>query len=111
MPHSIFLGSALATQDRISESSNKLMRMRSTSSVDSESTIVLSTRMRRSPFRHLWTRIVSVFHVDHLQEKLEPKSHAEHDNNSYTFVRAHIYHGTIDMILSLLGLAVVINSL
>jgi hypothetical protein len=67
--------------------------------------------MGRSSFHHLWTRIVSVFHVDNLQAKLEPKSHAEHDNNPYAFVRAHIYHGTIDMILSLLGLAVVINSL
>ena len=39
------------------------------------------------------------------------KSHSEHQNNSYEFVRAHIYHGTIDVVGSLLGFAVVINAL
>ena len=110
MPHSIFLGSALATQDRVSESSSKLTQIESTSTVDSETTVVSLSRIipRLSDLKG---RITTVFRAENLQEKMEPKSHAEHDNNAYTFVRAHIYHGTIDIALSLLGLAVVINSL
>ena len=40
-----------------------------------------------------------------------PRSHAERDNRPYEFVRAHLWHGIIDMVVSLLGLAVVINSM
>ena len=40
-----------------------------------------------------------------------PRSHAERENRPYAFVRAHLYHGIVDMVVSLLGLAVVINSM
>ncbi len=118
MPHSIFLGSALATQDRISESPDKLARVESTLTVDSDATVTSNStsfvgflRACASHMSEVKERLVSVFRVDSLHGKVEPKSHAEHENNSYTFVRAHIYHGMIDIAISLLGLAVVINSL
>ncbi|KAI0763666.1 natural resistance-associated macrophage protein [Irpex lacteus] len=118
MPHSIFLGSALATQDRISESPDKLARIESTLTVDSDATVTSNSasfvgfrRALASHMSEIRERLVSVFRVDSLHGKVEPKSHAEHENNSYTFVRAHIYHGMIDIAISLLGLAVVINSL
>ncbi|PPQ69430.1 hypothetical protein CVT24_001479 [Panaeolus cyanescens] len=38
-------------------------------------------------------------------------TYADRSNNSYEFVRAHIYHGTFDIAGSLLGFAVMINSL
>lgn len=41
----------------------------------------------------------------------EPTTHAERDNRPLDVVRAHIYHGTIDMVVSLLGFAVVINAM
>ncbi|KAF8971905.1 natural resistance-associated macrophage protein-domain-containing protein [Flammula alnicola] len=65
MPHSLFLGSALATQDRPPASA-------------------YSTAATR---------------------------HSERQNNSFEFIRAHIYHGTVDVVGSLLGFAVMINSL
>ncbi|KAF9564934.1 natural resistance-associated macrophage protein [Agrocybe pediades] len=74
MPHSLFLGSALATQDRISYHDKQETRADLT-------TIEAVTR------------------------------HSEHQNNPFEFVRAHIYHGTFDVVGSLLGFAVMINSL
>ncbi|ESK86095.1 transporter protein smf2 [Moniliophthora roreri MCA 2997] len=65
MPHSLFLGSALATQDRITPPS---------------------------------------------EYATNAKSHSERNNNSLAFVKGHLYHGIVDVALSLLGFAVVINS-
>lgn len=39
------------------------------------------------------------------------KCHSERSNNSLQFIRAHLWHGIVDMVISLLGLAVVINAL
>ena len=41
----------------------------------------------------------------------EFSSHADRPNNSLQFIKAHLYHGIIDLIVNLLGIAVVINSL
>ncbi|THU85442.1 putative transporter of the NRAMP family [Dendrothele bispora CBS 962.96] len=65
MPHSIFLGSALATQDRVS--------------------------------------LPNVAVVD--------ENRSERENNTAEHIKKHLYHGIIDMAVSLLGFAVVINSL
>ncbi|KAI0093794.1 natural resistance-associated macrophage protein-domain-containing protein [Irpex rosettiformis] len=119
MPHSIFLGSALATQDRVSPTPDKLVQTDSTSTVDqsinSSSTSTTSRfgikKTLISYISDLKERFISIFRVDSLQGKMELRSHAEHENNSYAFVRAHVYHGMIDIAISLLGLAVVINSL
>ena len=37
--------------------------------------------------------------------------HADWENNSLEFVKSHLYHGMADMIGSLMGFAVAINSL
>lgn len=119
MPHSLFLGSALATQDRVSPAKPKempsaLSTMDSTLSTDSETT--LSGSISSTPRRDVRARIISslrrhfrIFPVSALGTDL--RSHAEHENRPLTFVRAHLYHGIVDMVISLLGLAVVINSL
>ncbi|KZP24090.1 hypothetical protein FIBSPDRAFT_1042389 [Athelia psychrophila] len=39
----------------------------------------------------------------------DPKTHAERENNALGFVRAHLWHGIVDMALSLLGFAVIID--
>jgi metal iron transporter len=41
----------------------------------------------------------------------EATRHSEHKTNSLSFVLAHIYHGSADMVTCLLGFAVLINSL
>ncbi|KAI0673819.1 natural resistance-associated macrophage protein [Trametes maxima] len=121
MPHSLFLGSALATQDRVSHLPDpakeaQLATMDSTYTAASEVTISGNTiAKKRGPLslteyimasvrRHF--RVVPVTEVAHA-----PTSHAEHENRPYSFVRRHLYHGIVDMVVSLLGLAVVINSM
>ncbi|KDQ31564.1 hypothetical protein PLEOSDRAFT_24093 [Pleurotus ostreatus PC15] len=69
MPHSLFLGSALATQDRI-----------------------------------------SALPPTQPEEKLV-KTHADRLNRPLPFVTAHLKHGIFDIVASLLGFAVLINSL
>ena len=128
MPHSIFLGSHLATQDRISRGPDKLTRIDSTFSIDSDLTaspLSLSLSHHSSPPWYI--RVLSAFRrkgreiKETLREVLkiepaskyadEPKNHQEHENHSYAFVRAHMVHGMVDIAVSLLGIAVVINSL
>ena len=122
MPHSIFLGSALATQDRISKGSDKLARVETTWSVDSDATAAMAIEVMPW-YRKLLHKLkkealqikeiaLSAFRIVPIERFAgEPKSHAEYQNHSYSFVRAHIYHGMIDIGISLLGLAVVINAL
>ena len=122
MPHSLFLGSALATQDRLSPApspkpaSTTLSTVDSTLSTDSEVTISSTpSANQRGPYSLLEYVIASVRrHFRVLPSTVlpdEPKSHAEHENRPLEFVRAHLYHGIVDMVVSLLGLAVVINSM
>jgi metal iron transporter len=110
MPHSLFLGSTLATQDRIEfregHSDETLVDSR-----DHDEPTKRSSRIRR------FLAVSREFLVAAFR-KPPPNLYAaaatrysEHTNNSYEFVRAHIYHGTVDMIGSLLSFAVVINSL
>ncbi len=84
MPHSIFLGSALATQDRVA-----------TKSVEEE---------EEKPVK-LQQRIRSAFRMAPISPPLTLS------NNSLSFIKLHLYHGIADVVLSLLCFAVVINSL
>ncbi|EIM92885.1 natural resistance-associated macrophage protein [Stereum hirsutum FP-91666 SS1] len=86
MPHSLFIGSALATQDRMSSLQDLarwlMSRLRSAGPVNSEQ-----------------------------YSSSHPKNHLERENNSFAFVRTHLYHGIADLVVSLMGFAVIINSL
>ncbi|KAK0200834.1 natural resistance-associated macrophage protein [Desarmillaria ectypa] len=86
MPHSLFLGSALATQDRVSDLSDSLP-------LDLE---------KPQTFRQ---RIRSVFRIPPMSPPQTPT------NNPLSFVKTHLYHGIADVVISLLCFAVVINSL
>ncbi|TFY71053.1 hypothetical protein EVG20_g1959 [Dentipellis fragilis] len=108
MPHSLFLGSALATQDRVSPRTSKPLAQ-SSDSVDSLSTASIS-RWHPTP-RDWWRSFVSNFRVAPLDPAAEPKCHAERENNSLSFVKSHLGHGIADIVISLLGFAVLINSL
>ena len=119
MPHSLFLGSALATQDRITsdaEAHKSLFTESSASSSQSEfETTTESASWWQSVRRFLHRCKVEVIHVFRIIPMAkfanQATTHAEHDNRPLAVVRAHIYHGTIDMVVSLLGFAVVINSM
>ncbi|KXN84965.1 Manganese transporter pdt1 [Leucoagaricus sp. SymC.cos] len=106
MPHSLFLGSALATQDRIGcrpEEDDKLLGP-------------TSAMIPGSPLKSmlLTTKdiIVRAFRIPPASlHATDATRHSEHENNPLPFVRAHIYHGIVDVVVCLLGFAVLINSL
>jgi len=116
MPHSLFVGSALATQDRNEsrqvddEKLSSFTVLNTRSSGDSE--------ILRSPSRY--ETLVSVFKTlaTRFFRNSPPRScvtraqrHSDHDNNPLPFVEAHIYHGIVDVVVCLLGFAVLINSM
>ena len=124
MPHSLFLGSALATQDRLSikdsekQSEATTMTGITSSTLTANSQVTLSSTTKspsstRPPFLYRMKRSIrATFRIIPLREfATEPENHKDRDNNSYTFVRAHIYHGMFDIVFSLLSFAVLINAL
>ncbi|KAF9261829.1 Nramp-domain-containing protein [Marasmius fiardii PR-910] len=128
MPHSLFLGSALATQDRLSTKGHNVFlkedQFLSTSSVASnesetddtkqppvKAVVTFKDRLRGFPFQAK-EYFLSAFRVPPPSPfATRAKCHADRENNSLAFVKAHIYHGVVDVAISLLGFAVVINSL
>jgi metal iron transporter len=118
MPHSLFLGSALATQDRIEfkpKDPDELTLTPNQSKESQETAVVHSVTARSrvsSLFNTLKESVANAF------RKPRPSSfttrvlrHSDHQNNSFEFIHAHLSHGVLDMVGSLLGFAVIINSL
>lgn len=115
MPHSLFLGSHLATQDRLSKKPLAPVSSLSDKVQKRESTEVASRHEHlRCLGRAIWRKFRSLFVVSLVElEELNarPKSYEHRDNNALEFIRSHLYHGMIDMVASLLGFAVIINAL
>ena len=107
MPHSLFLGSALATQDRLSKTPLKGGNP-SSSSLEP----VSEERRLTGILNRIKSSLNEAFRVKAVDgHKNRPQRHEDRENNSYLFVKSHVYHGVVDIILSLLGVAVVINSM
>ncbi|KZT73258.1 natural resistance-associated macrophage protein [Daedalea quercina L-15889] len=119
MPHSLFLGSALATQEReteeetISERHEGLTSSLSLASMLAEKMRSIVSNVKAGLTKDSFIRSTKqAFHMGRVHEEGRPiRNHAEHENNSMDFVRRHLAHGIVDMVVSLLGLALVINSL
>lgn len=117
MPHSLFIGSALATQDRISfRSAKNTVNLSNVSQTQSAESLAGKLDEKRVLSRRLYVGFIkSVLRIfrkpDASSYATAARNHGEHQNNSFEFVRAHIYHGTIDVAGSLLGFAVMINAL
>ncbi|KAK7453194.1 Manganese transporter smf1 [Stygiomarasmius scandens] len=102
MPHSIFLGSALATQDRIS--------IPVAPAEDDQSFVYTNPLIRI--YRVIKMATISAFKVPPPSEYATGASrHSDRENNTAEHIKKHLYHGIVDMAVSLLGFAVVINSL
>ncbi|KAH7927366.1 Nramp-domain-containing protein [Leucogyrophana mollusca] len=99
MPHALFLGSFLSTQDRVSAAPEPLP------SPSPAPQLTLRDRWRRLT-RNLFT--FSRSERDGLKDVRT--RHGLRENNSMSFIRAHINHGITDVVLSLLAVAVPINS-
>jgi len=112
MPHSLFLGSHLATQDRVAGAPLKTVSTTTSSafSFSLRSETRLQQAVRRS-LRSFGTYCASLFRAESSNAPALPASHAEKENNSYAFVAAHLYHAMVDIVVCLLGFAVIINSM
>jgi len=117
MPHSLFLGSALATQDRISfRDKEKRPPLATLNSKESEESLSSTSQQKISIWRRFYNdckaSVLSAFRKPPVNVySTSATKHSERQNNPFEFVRAHIYHGTFDVVGSLLGFAVMINSL
>ncbi|KAF9055749.1 natural resistance-associated macrophage protein-domain-containing protein [Panaeolus papilionaceus] len=112
MPHSLFLGSALATQDRV----DFRAQYENDGTLNESVEDLKGTRTRSAAFSKYLQECkeiaLSAFRKPPVSEYVKTATtYADRSNNSYEFVRAHIYHGTFDIAGSLLGFAVMINSL
>lgn len=118
MPHSLFLGSALATQDRMDwhDTVGKgLGKIALPTSPASSTTSLADAVTRESRIRRLartiWENAAKQFRAPPPSEyTTRATRHCDWENKPLGFVRAHIYHGIADVVLSLLGFAVLINS-
>ncbi|RDB29515.1 Manganese transporter pdt1 [Hypsizygus marmoreus] len=101
MPHALFLGSSLAAQDRVSLAPPEPLGLPG-------SAATLTMRARLKAF------FISQFRISPAERLAASKDYrtkyGERENNSLTFVRQHLVHGIVDVVSSLLGLAVPINS-
>ncbi|KAF5312924.1 hypothetical protein D9619_002453 [Psilocybe cf. subviscida] len=130
MPHSLYIGSALATQDRVSFRSEETLDIptpsghpfRTVSTKASEDSLPHAPKLLRSR-TSIFTSAVRTFYAELKESAVDSfrkppanvystaaTSHKDRQNNPDEFVKAHLYHGTIDVVGSLLGFAVVINS-
>ncbi|KAJ3717132.1 natural resistance-associated macrophage protein-domain-containing protein [Lentinula raphanica] len=132
MPHSLFLGSALSTQDRESTPESQPTNAHTSSSTDidfpahdltAESTKDKDTPEAESsrshafewrifqPFRFILVRVFRTHPEITYGSRYSVRRHVDWENNSFDFVKRHLYHGMVDVTGSLLGFAVVINSM
>lgn len=93
MPHGLFIGSALATQDRVAM----------------KPMVLPDDRHATRPMGPL-RKLLTLFRPVH-SDRDEYSNHVERPNNSHAFVKAHLRHSVADIVFNLLGIAVVINSL
>jgi metal iron transporter len=96
MPHGLFVGCALATQDRVSEK---------------PAVLPCTPGHRATRLKGLPERFLNLFRLVQIDTQDEFASHADRPNSSLSFVKAHLRHAMVDIIVNLLGIAVIINSL
>ncbi|KZS89225.1 natural resistance-associated macrophage protein, partial [Sistotremastrum niveocremeum HHB9708] len=106
MPHALFLGSSLATQDREASSiqlGDEEHACRATEDPSEDVSEAPNPRMSNGSqayiLKSLWLKISS----DEVRSERK-------QNNKLAFIRAHLMHSIIDISMSLMGFAVVINS-
>ena len=96
MPHGLFLGSALATQDRASVKPAALPSVSNIHATESKG---------------LLEKLLDLFRPVRSETSDDFASHVDRPNNSLSFIKAHLHHSIVDIVVNLLGLAVIINSL
>ncbi|OSD05931.1 natural resistance-associated macrophage protein [Trametes coccinea BRFM310] len=98
MPHALFLGSYLATQDRVAPAP--------VLPVPASAETTTFVQKIRDWFKSLF----AVSRAERIAASREYRDKYGRQNNELAFVRAHLTHGLVDVIVSLLAVAVPINS-
>ncbi|KAJ2918245.1 hypothetical protein MD484_g2177, partial [Candolleomyces efflorescens] len=113
MPHSLFIGSALATQDRIEF--REPIQEDDYDERDSPSSSMYEVQSQTSRWTKIWIsskqNFLRAFQRPSASYYTRATRHCERENNPFEFVSAHLYHGIADIVINLLGFAVIINSL
>ncbi|KDR84835.1 hypothetical protein GALMADRAFT_233253 [Galerina marginata CBS 339.88] len=102
MPHALFLGSSLATQDRVSDAPPEDEELPS----PAVAPLTTWTKIRR-----LITSLFRIGRAERAASSIDYRSkYGERENSSLTFINQHLSHGIADVVTSLIALAVPINS-
>lgn len=103
MPHALFLGSFLATHDRVGARGSPI-----------PPPVSADEPPRMNVLRRTQSYLASLFEITRKDRIAADREHRNHyaapENNSVHFIDAHLGHGIADIVLSLLGFAVPINS-
>lgn len=103
MPHALFLGSFLATQDRVGTQETSLPNPVQTT--DSAASVGFRTR-----FKDWFKSLFAVTRAERIAASRDYRMKYGRENNDIEFIRAHLKHGIVDIVTSLMGIAVPINS-
>ena len=99
MPHGLFLGSHMATKDRVSKPPR------------GESLPALARKNVPSTYMKTLKSFINVHKMQPDEIGVDTVSpHGVRENNPFSFVKGHLVHSLVDLIASLLGFAVTINS-
>ncbi|PPQ62803.1 hypothetical protein CVT24_000497 [Panaeolus cyanescens] len=102
MPHALFLGSSLATQDRVTD---PLPEERLPTPTTNQ-----NTTFQGKAKQVVW-RLFRLSRAERVSSSIDYRSkYGERENNPYAFVKQHLSHGIADVTASLIALAVPINS-
>ena len=113
MPHALFLGSSLAKQDRV----GALNKPGCDDTLPGAYRTSWMKKFSLKKFLPSWQSVRSQFMSFKVPEGDDPnlpnfeKGHAGWTNKTASFVVAHLNHSIVDITISLLGFAVVINSM
>lgn len=101
MPHALFLGSSLAAQDRVSLSPLSPPELPGPA-------IRRDLRLR---IKALFAPLFSVSRAERITSSRDYRGrYGERENNTLLFIHQHLKHGVVDVVTSLLALAIPINS-
>jgi len=101
MPHALFLGSSLATQDRVNIAPLE----------DNLSPPASSRAGFKSKVLKIVNPLFRITRADRTVSTIDYRTkYGERDNNSLTFINQHLSHGIADVVISLIALAIPINS-
>ncbi|KAF9056670.1 natural resistance-associated macrophage protein-domain-containing protein [Panaeolus papilionaceus] len=102
MPHALFLGSSLATQDRVTDPLPETSLPTPTTN---------QSPSLRAKAKLAFIRLFRLSRAERVSSSIDYRSkYGERENNSYAFVKQHLSHGIADVTASLVALAVPINS-